>query len=195
MTRVKEHVLSPEEIINIYKSLVVGRTFVSRPELVKLIENNTQCSRATAYGILREHENLFLIKNGEYRLGSEILEKNKVAPDLTPYVEAEKFLGEVTVYLTTQQNVEDFLILIGVVRDQLRDGIWAGFDKLLLLLEQKYGEQVGGLIEKGETVREASGGGTETAVPETETEFYEESEEGTGILTEEEEKQQIQNGI
>lgn len=147
--------IEPEEIKKIYKALAVGRVCLTRKELVQKISEYVPCSIPTAYRILKDHQYLFAINHSsnDYRLFDTNPEEIKRSIPV-PFQKAEVFLDKLVGFITPKPGSEDFMIQIGTIRDQLRDGIWEDFDDMLILLETKYGDEVKMYIEEGKEIQE-----------------------------------------
>ncbi len=156
-------------ILQIYETVSLGKSYATRQELIQGIVNYAQCSIPTAYKLLYFHKSLFYVDGeNKWRPVFEVAKDTKTKVEILDFTAADKFLDKVVQFVASKPSSDDFLILVGTSRDQLRDGVWNDYDTLLVLLEQKFGDEVGSLIEEGKVIRETEGKRTEAVVPKTE---------------------------
>jgi hypothetical protein len=120
---------------------------------------NAECTLPVGYRILYEHSHLFKydFKMKTYRLETEYWFDPSCQTGVPKRVveSADEFLDKVVIFVSTKRFPDDFIILISTLRDQLSDGILDNFDKLEILLEQKFGNNARELIEESQSIREA----------------------------------------
>ncbi len=162
--------LTDEQLISIYKAYVV-RGSAQKQDLIKGIMENAECTPPIAYRILYDHSYLFEFdeRTKTYHLCLKYWYTLKEAESTSPQQSqsANSFLDKVVIFVSTRPNPEDFLILVGTLRDQRSDGILDNFDRLEVLLEQRLGDEVRSLVETSKSIRETLGKRTETVIQKT----------------------------
>ncbi len=158
--------LTDDELVSVYKAYVHDGA-VQRQDMLKGIMENVDCTLPVAYRILFDHSYLFNFdeKTKTYHLySSYYFDPKEFRSPPEQGINANAFLDKVVQFVSKKPFPDDFLILVGTLRDQVQDGILEDLDKLCVLLEQKFGDEVRTLCEEGQSIREASGKGTETVV-------------------------------
>ncbi len=161
--------ITEKDVVAAFKLASSGQGYSARSRITEQLSKMSGKGYASASSSLWQFRHLFYI-DPDTKLWylREDLFSDYVPPKLEVFREADKFLDKLIAFLTPKPDSSDFMIEISIVRDHLLDGVWDSLDNLLVLLEQKYGEEVKGLIEEGTRIRQAEGKGTKAIISEIE---------------------------
>ena len=176
-----------QDIVGVYKSYSMSSGIISRKDFIRAIKDFYKVSDPTANKILRKFSDIFIVEDGMVRLREDLV---VIEPQDEPelYKKSHHFLDKLSSFLSSREDVGEFLIKISSVRDEFMDGVYSGLEKLLIQLDLRFGVEVEDLIEEGKEFEKLSEYYREDVPPEKsgrkrkKEEFDDEDEE---ILTEE----------
>jgi len=176
MVTSKYTIIETQDLVNIFRAISPPNGWVKRAELIVGIINYIKCSPPTANKVLKVNTELFIKDERMFKLREDLVPIECVDnPEV--YDKSHKFLDKIALFLSTKIGVEDFLIKLSTIRSELMDGVFFDLDQMLIMLENKFGEEVEYLIKEGKTIRDASTSWPENSISsETEENIGEEIE-------------------
>jgi len=128
---------------------------LERKDFVKAIKDFYKVTDPTANKIIRKFSKIFIVEDGMVRLREDLtVIESPDEPEI--YKKSHLFLDKLSAFLSSKEDVGEFLIKIGSVRDEFMDGVYSGLEKLLIQLDLKFGEEVEQLIEEGQEFEKLS---------------------------------------
>jgi len=128
---------------------------IERKDFVKAIKDFYKVTDPTANKIIRKFSDIFIVEDGMVRLREDLtVIESPDTPEI--YEKSHRFLDKLSAFLSSKEDVGEFLIKIGSVRDEFMDGVYSGLEKLLIQLDLKFGVEVEKLIEEGQEFEKLS---------------------------------------
>jgi len=122
---------------------------IERKDFVKAIKDFYKVTDPTANKIIRKFSKIFIVEDGMVRLREDLtVIESPDTPEI--YEKSHLFLDKLSAFLSSKEDVGEFLIKISSVRDEFMDGVYSGLEKLLIQLDLKFGVEVEQLIEEGQ---------------------------------------------
>jgi len=152
-----KQILYPDDLkLFILSSKPDAEGWVPTSQIVAKIRKSKDCSIPTAYKLLWEQVEILDFKHGKIRLNLPELPELPQTEFLNWLKERNSSLDKIVQFLNTQPpsaKKSDMLVRIGVVREDLKDGLEYGLEELYVRLEQQFGKNKEELSEESKVLR------------------------------------------